>query len=153
MMCRSCEGSGKQRNNSSSKGKYIFNKVICDECEGRGEVPLHMTHDELTKEANSRVEISCLREDCGYYIASDAAVLNYFRVAMDGGFVMYDGHGGTVTCCPLCSEDKLQIEPIDQRGGVDNRRPACRQKKGGDSKDKLITNCRLFQQVGKQEVP
>ncbi len=113
MRCIDCDGSGWIRCNSSSNGAYKVEKKVCTKCSGTGEQPRHMTLEQLEVEANTIVEIYCLGDECDYSLNPDSEIKNYFRVVMDGGFVMYDGEGGMITCCPLCCENTLQIEPID----------------------------------------
>lgn len=113
MRCLSCNGDKQVRATKSNDGTYTFGKSSCNACSGTGEQPLHMTLEQIEVEANTTVEIYCLGDECDYALNPDAGVKNYFRVAMDGGYVMYDGEDGMITCCPLCYEDKLQIEPID----------------------------------------
>lgn len=37
-ICWACDGSGKLRANYMRDGKYVFRKIVCHECAGRGEL-------------------------------------------------------------------------------------------------------------------
>lgn len=49
-------------------------------------------------------------EECDYETGLMRLKDGVFKVNMEGGYFMYDGEGGSVTCCPLCKKDKLITE-------------------------------------------
>ncbi|GAA0071733.1 hypothetical protein UT300003_32580 [Clostridium sardiniense] len=64
--------------------------------------------EEIIKQGQLVRNIYC--EECEYETGRMRLKDGVFKLNMEGGYFMYDGEGGALTCCPICKKDTLITE-------------------------------------------
>lgn len=67
----------------------------------------NITNEEINEQGEHGVDVFC--DECSYKTGFMTFKSAVFKINMQGGYFMYDGEGGSVSKCPSCGLDRLNV--------------------------------------------